>query len=147
MMLLLGIWPFCNWQHAIYCKAAMVSWFYVNNVLLLSITHSRVCAWEIEWRFLVSHLWTFKLNEDLWPFWLSIVHFVVKPLCFICTLYLFVCFIVLSDNILILRLKELHQKCPKEMDAYAGCMYYYTNEFDFCRKEQQDFESACPVSE
>lgn len=44
-------------------------------------------------------------------------------------------------------LKELHQKCPKEMDAYAGCMYYYTNEFDFCRKEQQDFESACPVSE
>ncbi|KAG8096380.1 hypothetical protein GUJ93_ZPchr0013g35173 [Zizania palustris] len=44
-------------------------------------------------------------------------------------------------------LKELHQKCPKEMDTYAGCMYYYTNEFDFCRKEQQDFESACPVSE
>ena len=45
------------------------------------------------------------------------------------------------------RLKELHQKCPKEMDAYAGCMYYYTNEFDFCRKEQQAFEEACPISE
>ncbi|CAN6284602.1 unnamed protein product, partial [Urochloa humidicola] len=44
-------------------------------------------------------------------------------------------------------LKELHQKCPKEMDAYAGCMYYYTNEFDFCRKEQQAFEEACPISE
>ncbi|KAL6901908.1 hypothetical protein ACP4OV_004784 [Aristida adscensionis] len=44
-------------------------------------------------------------------------------------------------------LKDLHQKCPKELDAYAGCMYYYTNEFDFCRKEQQAFEEACPVSE
>uniref|UniRef100_A0ACD5WWS0 Uncharacterized protein n=1 Tax=Avena sativa TaxID=4498 RepID=A0ACD5WWS0_AVESA len=44
-------------------------------------------------------------------------------------------------------LKELHQKCPKEMDAYAGCMYYYTNEFDFCRKEQEAFEGACPISE
>ncbi|KAG2541497.1 hypothetical protein PVAP13_9NG713000, partial [Panicum virgatum] len=44
-------------------------------------------------------------------------------------------------------LKELHQKCPKEMDAYAGCMYYFTNEFDFCRKEQQAFEEACPISE
>ncbi|KAJ8493862.1 hypothetical protein OPV22_015583 [Ensete ventricosum] len=37
-------------------------------------------------------------------------------------------------------LKELHQKCPKEMDAYAGCMNYYTNEFDLCRKEQEAFE-------
>ncbi|CAD5177683.1 unnamed protein product [Musa acuminata subsp. malaccensis] len=44
-------------------------------------------------------------------------------------------------------LKELHQKCPNEMDAYAGCMYYYTNEFDLCRKEQEAFEKACPVSE
>ncbi|XP_076935800.1 NADH dehydrogenase [ubiquinone] 1 alpha subcomplex subunit 8-B-like [Bidens hawaiensis] len=23
-------------------------------------------------------------------------------------------------------LKDLHQKCTKEMDAYAGCMYYNT---------------------
>jgi hypothetical protein len=31
------------------------------------------------------------------------------------------------------------------MDAYVGCMYYYTNEFDLCRKEQQAFEKACPL--
>lgn len=30
------------------------------------------------------------------------------------------------------------------MDAYAGCMYYNTNEFEMCRKEQQEFEKACP---
>ncbi|RZS24450.1 hypothetical protein BHM03_00057516 [Ensete ventricosum] len=36
---------------------------------------------------------------------------------------------------------------PPEMDAYAGCMYYYTNDFDLCRKEQEAFEKACPVSE
>eukprot|EP00262_Sarcandra_glabra_P005203 TRINITY_DN16555_c1_g1_i1.p1 TRINITY_DN16555_c1_g1~~TRINITY_DN16555_c1_g1_i1.p1 ORF type:complete len:108 (+),score=6.96 TRINITY_DN16555_c1_g1_i1:299-622(+) len=44
-------------------------------------------------------------------------------------------------------LKSLHQRCNKEMDAYAGCMYYHTNEFDLCRKEQQAFESACPLAE
>ena len=42
------------------------------------------------------------------------------------------------------RLKELQQRCTKEMDAYAGCMYYYTNEFELCRKEQKEFEKACP---
>ncbi|GAB4828822.1 hypothetical protein Ancab_018483 [Ancistrocladus abbreviatus] len=42
-------------------------------------------------------------------------------------------------------LKDLHQRCTKEMDAYAGCMYYHTNEFDMCRKEQQEFEKACPL--
>ncbi|PSR92675.1 NADH dehydrogenase [ubiquinone] 1 alpha subcomplex subunit 8-B like [Actinidia chinensis var. chinensis] len=41
-------------------------------------------------------------------------------------------------------LKELQQRCTKEMDAYAGCMYYYTNEFELCRKEQKEFEKACP---
>ncbi|RZC52433.1 hypothetical protein C5167_020866 [Papaver somniferum] len=41
-------------------------------------------------------------------------------------------------------LKHLHQTCTKEMDAYAGCMYYNTNEFDLCRKEQEAFEKACP---
>ncbi|XP_047338221.1 NADH dehydrogenase [ubiquinone] 1 alpha subcomplex subunit 8-B-like [Impatiens glandulifera] len=41
-------------------------------------------------------------------------------------------------------LKDLRQKCTKEMDAYSGCMYYHTNEFDFCRKEQKEFEKACP---
>ncbi|XP_008805053.2 NADH dehydrogenase [ubiquinone] 1 alpha subcomplex subunit 8-B-like [Phoenix dactylifera] len=44
-------------------------------------------------------------------------------------------------------LKGLHQRCSKEMDAYAGCMYYHTNEFDLCRKEQQEFEKACSWSE
>ncbi|KAG1339049.1 NADH dehydrogenase [ubiquinone] 1 alpha subcomplex subunit 8-A [Cocos nucifera] len=44
-------------------------------------------------------------------------------------------------------LKDLHQRCTKEMDAYAGCMYYHTNEFDLCRKEQEEFEKACPISE
>uniref|UniRef100_M1AXL0 NADH-ubiquinone oxidoreductase 19 kDa subunit n=1 Tax=Solanum tuberosum TaxID=4113 RepID=M1AXL0_SOLTU len=34
--------------------------------------------------------------------------------------------------------------CTKEMDAYAGCMYYNTNEFNMCRKEQKEFEEACP---
>ncbi|CAA7388667.1 unnamed protein product [Spirodela intermedia] len=43
-------------------------------------------------------------------------------------------------------LKNLHQSCTKEMDAYAGCMYYNTNEFEMCRKEQEEFEKACPWS-
>jgi len=43
------------------------------------------------------------------------------------------------------RLKDLHQKCQKEMDDYVGCMYYYTNEFDLCRKEQEAFEKVCPL--
>ncbi|XP_062082535.1 NADH dehydrogenase [ubiquinone] 1 alpha subcomplex subunit 8-B [Humulus lupulus] len=42
-------------------------------------------------------------------------------------------------------LRDLHQKCTKEMDDYVGCMYYNTNEFDLCRKEQQAFEKACPL--
>ncbi|KAM3707544.1 hypothetical protein ACB098_02G034600 [Castanea mollissima] len=42
-------------------------------------------------------------------------------------------------------LKDLHQRCTKEMDGYVGCLYYYTNEFDFCRKEQQEFEKVCPL--
>uniref|UniRef100_A0A7C8YZ71 CHCH domain-containing protein n=1 Tax=Opuntia streptacantha TaxID=393608 RepID=A0A7C8YZ71_OPUST len=42
-------------------------------------------------------------------------------------------------------LKDLHQKCTKEMDSYTSCMYYHTNEFDLCRKEQQEFEKACPL--
>ncbi|MQL82411.1 hypothetical protein Taro_014884 [Colocasia esculenta] len=41
-------------------------------------------------------------------------------------------------------LKNLHQRCSKEMDAYAGCMYYHTNEFEMCRSEQEQFEKACP---
>ncbi|KAJ0092195.1 hypothetical protein Patl1_25534 [Pistacia atlantica] len=43
------------------------------------------------------------------------------------------------------RLKDLHQRCTKEMDDYVGCMYYHTNEFDLCRKEQEAFEKACPL--
>ncbi|KAF7144912.1 hypothetical protein RHSIM_Rhsim04G0214300 [Rhododendron simsii] len=43
------------------------------------------------------------------------------------------------------RLKDLHQSCTKEMDAYVGCMYYHTNEFELCRKEQKEFEKACPL--
>ncbi|KAI5075248.1 hypothetical protein GOP47_0009887 [Adiantum capillus-veneris] len=42
-------------------------------------------------------------------------------------------------------LKRLHEKCPKEMDAFAKCMDYYGNEFKLCRKQQQEFESACPL--
>ncbi|KAK1278963.1 NADH dehydrogenase [ubiquinone] 1 alpha subcomplex subunit 8-A [Acorus gramineus] len=44
-------------------------------------------------------------------------------------------------------LKDLHHRCTKEMDAYAGCMYYRTNEFDLCREEQKAFEKVCPWSE
>ncbi|XP_074312488.1 NADH dehydrogenase [ubiquinone] 1 alpha subcomplex subunit 8-B-like [Silene latifolia] len=42
-------------------------------------------------------------------------------------------------------LKDLHQKCNKEMDEYSRCMYYHTNEFELCRKEQEAFEKACPL--
>ncbi|XP_059636960.1 NADH dehydrogenase [ubiquinone] 1 alpha subcomplex subunit 8-B-like isoform X2 [Cornus florida] len=42
-------------------------------------------------------------------------------------------------------LKDLRQKCTKEMDAYAGCMYYHTNEFELCRKEQKEFEKVCAL--
>ncbi|XP_004296780.1 PREDICTED: NADH dehydrogenase [ubiquinone] 1 alpha subcomplex subunit 8-B [Fragaria vesca subsp. vesca] len=42
-------------------------------------------------------------------------------------------------------LKDLHQRCTKEMDEYVGCMYYNTNEFDLCRKEQEKFEKKCPL--
>ncbi|KAL8100309.1 hypothetical protein AgCh_032527 [Apium graveolens] len=42
-------------------------------------------------------------------------------------------------------LKDLHQSCTKEMDSYAGCMYYNTDEFELCRKEQKEFEKACPL--
>ncbi|KAG6664360.1 hypothetical protein I3843_02G075000 [Carya illinoinensis] len=42
-------------------------------------------------------------------------------------------------------LKDLRQKCTKEMDAYVGCLYYHTNEFDLCRKEQEAFEKSCPL--
>ncbi|KAM7485155.1 hypothetical protein LguiA_001164 [Lonicera macranthoides] len=42
-------------------------------------------------------------------------------------------------------LKDLHQRCTKEMDAYAGCMYYNTNEFELCRNEQKEFEKTCPL--
>ncbi|CAI0560194.1 unnamed protein product [Linum tenue] len=42
-------------------------------------------------------------------------------------------------------LKDLHQRCTTQMDNYVGCMYYNTNEFDLCRKEQQAFEKECPL--
>ncbi|GLJ21800.1 hypothetical protein SUGI_0407040 [Cryptomeria japonica] len=44
-------------------------------------------------------------------------------------------------------LRELHGKCPKEMDSYSGCMNYYGNEFELCRREQKQFECACPLNE
>jgi len=46
---------------------------------------------------------------------------------------------------LLCSLKDLHQKCTKEMDDYVGCMYYHTNEFDLCRKEQEAFEKKCSL--
>ncbi|KAG8484621.1 hypothetical protein CXB51_023813 [Gossypium anomalum] len=42
-------------------------------------------------------------------------------------------------------LKELYQRCKDPMEGYVGCMYYHTNEFDLCRKQQQAFEKACPL--
>ncbi|CAL9774130.1 unnamed protein product [Musa acuminata subsp. burmannicoides] len=54
---------------------------------------------------------------------------------------------VVSAMAVLCKDAQLHYNCPKEMDAYAGCMYYYTNEFDLCRKEQEAIEKACPVSE
>lgn len=43
------------------------------------------------------------------------------------------------------RLRELNSKCPKAMESYTKCMDYYSNEFDMCRKEQQEFEASCPL--
>lgn len=43
------------------------------------------------------------------------------------------------------RLRELNGKCPKAMESYTKCMDYYSNEFDMCRKEQQEFEASCPL--
>ncbi|KAE9453211.1 hypothetical protein C3L33_14891, partial [Rhododendron williamsianum] len=50
-----------------------------------------------------------------------------------------------GENVAFLKLKELHRTCTKEMDAYAGCMYYHTNEFELCRKEEKEFKKACPL--
>lgn len=49
-----------------------------------------------------------------------------------------------SDNNVCCRLRDLQQSCGKELDSYAGCMYYHTNEFELCRKEQKEFEKVCP---
>jgi len=49
------------------------------------------------------------------------------------------------SNVFYCSLRDLHQKCTKEMDDYVGCMYYHTNEFDLCRKEQQAFEQKCSL--
>ncbi|PRW57307.1 NADH dehydrogenase [ubiquinone] 1 alpha subcomplex subunit 8-B-like [Chlorella sorokiniana] len=43
-------------------------------------------------------------------------------------------------------LKEVNAKCPQQLKAYYECMDYYSNTFTKCRKEQKDFEEACPVS-
>jgi hypothetical protein len=43
------------------------------------------------------------------------------------------------------RLRELNTKCPKAMEAYTKCMDYYSNEFEMCRKQQQEFEATCPL--
>ena len=43
------------------------------------------------------------------------------------------------------RLRELNTKCPKAMESYTKCMDYYSNEFELCRKEQQEFEASCPL--
>eukprot|EP00850_Spirogloea_muscicola_P023744 SM000385S14622 [mRNA] locus=s385:14280:15298:+ [translate_table: standard] len=43
------------------------------------------------------------------------------------------------------RLKDLQGRCPAELDSYVKCMSYYTNEFEFCRKQQAAFEKQCPL--
>ncbi|KAL4539788.1 hypothetical protein Ndes2437B_g01860 [Nannochloris sp. 'desiccata'] len=42
-------------------------------------------------------------------------------------------------------LKELNTKAPSQLKAYCECMDYYSNRFIKCRKEQAEFEEACPV--
>ncbi|CAM6088750.1 unnamed protein product [Calypogeia fissa] len=42
-------------------------------------------------------------------------------------------------------LRELHETCPKAMDSFSKCMDYYGNEFELCRKQQQEFEKSCPL--
>lgn len=49
------------------------------------------------------------------------------------------------DSFLHRRLRELNTKCPKAMEAYTKCMDYYSNEFEMCRKQQQEFEATCPL--
>eukprot|EP00252_Welwitschia_mirabilis_P018087 TRINITY_DN40276_c0_g1_i1.p1 TRINITY_DN40276_c0_g1~~TRINITY_DN40276_c0_g1_i1.p1 ORF type:complete len:106 (+),score=13.79 TRINITY_DN40276_c0_g1_i1:87-404(+) len=49
-------------------------------------------------------------------------------------------------NCVFTLLKDLQNQCSKELDSYSSCMFYYSNEFEFCRKEQAEFEKACPLS-
>ncbi|KAG6556420.1 hypothetical protein Mapa_002363 [Marchantia paleacea] len=42
-------------------------------------------------------------------------------------------------------LRDLHETCPKAMDAFTKCMDYYGNEFELCRKQQADFDKSCPL--
>ncbi|KAI3438308.1 hypothetical protein D9Q98_000742 [Chlorella vulgaris] len=43
-------------------------------------------------------------------------------------------------------LKDVNAKCPDQLKAFYECMDYYSNTLTKCRKEQVDFEEACPIS-
>jgi NADH dehydrogenase (ubiquinone) 1 alpha subcomplex subunit 8 len=42
-------------------------------------------------------------------------------------------------------LKDLKKKCPDELNAYASCLDYRSNNLDKCRAAQEAFESKCPL--
>lgn len=42
-------------------------------------------------------------------------------------------------------LKDLKKKCPVELNAYASCLDYRSNNLDKCRAAQEAFESKCPL--
>jgi NADH dehydrogenase (ubiquinone) 1 alpha subcomplex subunit 8 len=53
-------------------------------------------------------------------------------------------FDLVSPTLFPFRLKELNGRCPDQLKSYCECMDYYSNRFTKCRKEQKDFEEACP---
>lgn len=42
-------------------------------------------------------------------------------------------------------LKDLKSKCGDELNGYAACLDYRSNNFEKCRKEQEAFEKKCSL--
>lgn len=42
-------------------------------------------------------------------------------------------------------LKDLKSKCGDELNGYAACLDYRSNNFEKCRKEQAAFENTCTL--
>ena len=42
-------------------------------------------------------------------------------------------------------LKDLHATCGSDLNAYAKCMDWYSNDFERCRDAQKAFENTCKL--